>query len=84
MEKDFVGIAHKGAKTHYIIKKDQEEHGTNSLEELAHLVVNRHGKDFENKVTLDIPEDLGGAYELTDTDAKILHEMILKELSKNK
>ncbi len=85
----FVGIEHGSRKDSTFVGIDITgeipQFGARSLDDIARRIANEFGEDFEEHVTLQVPENISGpCYELTISDMKSLKILIEKCLVKKK
>lgn len=83
----FVGIEHGSRKDSTFIEIDITgeipRFGARSLDDIAKRIADKFGKDFEEHVTLQVPENISGpCYELTSSDKILLKVLIEKCLTK--
>ena len=85
----FVGIEHGSGNASTFVGIDITgeilRFGARSLDDIAKRIANEFGEDFEEHVTLQVPENISGpCYELTSSDKELLKILIEKCLAKEK
>ena len=85
----FVGIEHRSGNTSTFIGIDISEKipsfGARSLDDIAKRIADEFKENFEEHVTLQVPENVSGPYyELTSSDKILLKILIEKCLAKKK
>ena len=82
----FVGIEHGSRKDSTFTGIDTTgeipRFGASHLDDIARIIADKFGEDFEEHVTLQVPENISGpCYELTSSDIKLLKSLIEKCLA---
>lgn len=85
----FVGIEHGSRKNSTFIGIDitgeTPRFGARSLDDIARIIADKFGEDFEEHVTLQVPENISEpCYELTSSDKILLKALIEKCLAGKK